>query len=359
MVVPQLTRTALPEQSANAAPVAAPAGKTPSAPPPPESGGPRAATVVDGPRAADDLLGRIATGSGRDPAAQQVSVGPAGVAAVNSRNVAARLALTASDSVTRLCARGRLRCCNCGLLVDDSMKLPLRDPREVADLRGAGTGGVVADYVRVPLEWDDELQRGVYSDFVACTPPCALRFMYDSPNFTTSRVPHTFHLMMWNRHRQDEPVNAAPPAEGLSYLHETRRLDGEAAALREPQRPRVGLSAGSFYWLLSRLGLIGYKQTAPMYIPPLAEEGFALQNRDTRFTKYYYQEATAGPGAPPQVGAKLPPDIPSVGVRMDAHPDADGEFDLATDSLHADRRAPPPTPSPQPPQPSAPRQPAG
>jgi hypothetical protein len=175
----------------------------------------------------------------------QESKGPAGVLAVNSRNVAGRLSLTAVDDIRVLCRPGTLRCCNCGLVVTEDMKLPVRDPHDpIAPLR---PGVESRDYVRIPLDYD-ELRNPTfeYTDYVACTPPCALRSMYDNPDLTRTHVPHIFAIMMAQRHRIDEPTNAAPPTDALAYLYKT---SVSSAA--------IGLTASSFYWLLSHIVLIG------------------------------------------------------------------------------------------------------
>ena len=147
----------------------------------------------------------------------QTSRGPAGLTAVNSRCVALRLSSAATDDIQKLCQRGVLRCCNCGLAVDESMQLPVRDAHDpIAPLK--------RDYVRIPLDFDELRTRTVdvttssfeYSDYVSCTPPCALRFMYNSPDFVTSHVPDLFAMMMWLRHRINEPVNAAPSSDTLA-----------------------------------------------------------------------------------------------------------------------------------------------
>jgi hypothetical protein len=298
----------------------------------------------------------------------QESVGPAGVSAVNSRCVAARLSVSATDDIAQISAKGVLRCCNCGLAVDESMKLPVRDPHDPIAPDGR-------DYVRIPLDFDE--LRGPsfeYSDYIACTPPCALSHMYDSPDFITSHVADIFPTMMWIRHRIDEPVNRAPPADCLNYLYRWTKLapvitagsTSDPAGLRADGRSSgsgmstgggtgIGLSAASFFWILANPGVLGYKQTAPMYIPPIEEEYLAVANRDWRFTQYYFQESSAGQTGPPQLGARLPPHLPSAGVKLDANPDVDHETDFAYDTVHpphilaahANAVHAPPSPAPQ------------
>lgn len=246
----------------------------------------------------------------------QTAVGPGGVSAASSRCVAARLMNSATDDIAKLTAPGVLRCCNCGLSISEDMKLPVRDRFDPIDIN--------SDYVRVPLDYEEVRNPSFeLSDFCACTPGCALRYMYDSPDFITSHVPHLFALMMWHRHRMDEPVTAAPPADALQYLYRTKKNLNSNQQL-------PGLSAGSFYWLLSRTDVIGYKQMAPLYIPPTDAEYNALESKDSRFTQYYFQDVNH----PPQVGAKLPEHFPPGGIKLDANPDDDHETDFATDTVH-------------------------
>lgn len=248
----------------------------------------------------------------------QEEMGPSGVTAASSRVVSARLAHTASDEIAVLCKRGTLRCCNCGLAVTKEMMLPLRDAQDPFWIP-TKPASEQCDYVRVPFAFNELCNPSFeYSDYVACTPQCSLGSMYDNPNLMQSHVPHLFAMMMWKRHRQEEPVNAAPGADCLSYVCKS------------------GISARSFYWILSRLHLIAYKQMAPKYIPPMKDEASALERKDHRFTQYYFQESSAGQtGGPPQVGAKLPAHLPVHGIKLDANPDVDLETDFATDSIHA------------------------
>jgi hypothetical protein len=337
-----------------------------------------------------------------------VALGPGKVWATHARRVAERLALVARDDATTLTGIGTLRCCNCGLAVYESMKLPIRDPQDSVvcppgppghpgpgqpfghiDTRQAvanGGGGLVLlsnpgenkggmadgksapgavvvvwgrDWVRVPLEYDLERTGSPLelSDFVACTPPCALRYMYDSPVFPQARVPLLMAQMMWHRHRVEEPTNAAPPANALAYLLDSTPLAaphasiapfsshapapssalatagggtsvaaGWSAALIEAaksggnttttttpnstvatrarsERHRCGLAARQFYAILKESCLVGHVRIAPLYAPPMRGEAKAVANRDYRFTQYYMREPTAAQGAAPSASS--------------------------------------------------------
>jgi hypothetical protein len=309
----------------------------------------------------DVITCRVVEGMREDVNLQE-SKGLAGLYAVNSRCVAKRLSINATDDIQILSCKGCLRCCNCGLAIDETMKLPVRDPHDpIAQTQAR-------DYVRIPLDFDelrtrtsvnatDNAASFEYSDYVACTPPCALRFMYESPDFVSSHVPDLFAKMMWLRHRINEPVNAAPTADCLSYLYRWRLTNVNNANHTNHTNhtngstKEIGLGSAAFYWLLGTLNVIGYKQMAPMYIPPMPEEHLALANRDHRFTQYYYQEATAAQHGPPQVGARLPSHLPTTGIKLDATPDADAETDFASDSIHPPHALPPHAPPPPPPPP--------
>lgn len=258
------------------------------------------------------------------------SVGPAGVKATHSRLVALRASDTASDNIHVLQQPGTLRCCNCGLAVTDDMKLPVFDPHDPILARDKHIKKRW-DYVRVVLAYD-ELQTPSfeYSSFVACTPPCALRYAQDHPDFLPSNVPFLLHTMMWERHRIDEPVVPAPSGDCLRYLNQR---DGE------------GLNARSFYQLLANVVLIGYKQSAPMYIPPRGDaEQTALQRRDPTYLQYYFQDLL-----PSHVcdDLQLPDQLNDGGIQLDANPDSDTETDLATEAIHPPSQPPssdPPSP---------------
>lgn len=281
------------------------------------------------------------------------ATGPGAVEANHARVIAARSAETASDDIRLLSQPGVLRCCNCGLAVTAAMRLPVYDPQDAilrpapnpsatADAKAASDKGArdkgkgeMLDYVRVVLEYDElRTPSFEYSQFVACTPPCALAFAYDHPSFQPSQVPHMHANMMWERHRVDEPTVKAPSAESLAYINSWHSLGGTTRAPR-------GLSAKAFYRLLADVKLQGRKQTWPAFIPPVGdEEQTALERRDPRFLQYYNQDLL-----PPHVIAdlKLPPELDDGGLQQDANPDSDTEADLALDVVH------PPPPAARPP----------
>lgn len=305
------------------------------------------------------------------------ATGPGGVEAKHSRIVAERAADTACDDIAALAQPGVLRCCNCGLAVTAGMRLPVFDrydpilrPTTTASADGkaararpmdekaaaaaaatvgmqdgkeaAGKGGkdgdmVGLDYVRVVLHYDELATPSFeYSSFVACTAPCALRFAYDHPLFQPSQVPHLHANMMWERHRIDEPTIAAPSSDCLAYLNRVVRIPDQVASAAKPSalvnNVGGGLGARSFYRLLARSNLQGYKQCAPGHIPPVGdEERTALERHDARFVQYYYQDLL-----PPHVAAELhlPPGFEDGGVQLDANPDSDTEADLAAELVH-------------------------
>jgi hypothetical protein len=256
----------------------------------------------------------------------------------NSRIVADRLSKPeggATEDVQQLCQPGSVRCVNCGFLIDEKMKLPVYDTTDpISPMKKDISGAVVPgrDYVRIPLAWDEP--HFEYSTYVACTPPCALRFMYDCPDFARSHVPHIFGIMMHQRHRITEPTNAAPPVECLFYMHTSKTGKLQVPKPFKTSTQDVGLHVQSFYWLLSQVQLIGYKEKGPKNIPPYPEEYNAITNHDHRFTQYYYQDPTTNPTTNPSDGLKFPPHLPPCGVRLDANPDADHETDFARDTVH-------------------------
>jgi hypothetical protein len=265
------------------------------------------------------------------------------------------------------------RCCNCGLVAESVMRLPVYDPQDSVVPAASTRPEERHDWVRIPLELEMAgARRFTLSDYVACTPACALRFMYDSTGFRPTHAVDLFHRMMRDRHRVDEPVNCAPPADALRYVNAWSRLsppvqssssDSKASRIPESatkaQRQRLftghqlrraralvektrwaeGLSARSFYSLLSIASIIGYKQRAPLIIPPHEGEDTALQSYDHRFTQYYFMDLL-----PPVVASdiKLPAGYDARGVQLDVNPDSDAETDFATGDIHA---PPPPIPS--------------
>ncbi len=269
------------------------------------------------------------------------------------------------------------RCCNCGLVAESVMRLPVYDPQDSVVPAASTRPEDRHDWVRIPLELEMAgARRFTLSDYVACTPACALRFMYDSTGFRPTHAVDLFHRMMRDRHRVDEPVNCAPPADALRYVNAWTRLSPPSAppsqssssdskatrisdsatkaqrqrlftghqqrrarALVGPNRWAEGLSARSFYSLLSIASIIGFKQRAPLIIPPHEGEDTALQSYDYRFTQYYFMDLL-----PPIVASdiKLPAGYDARGVQLDVNPDSDAETDFATGDIHA---PPPPIPS--------------
>jgi hypothetical protein len=254
----------------------------------------------------------------------QETLGAAGVKAVNSRHVAARLSSAAAasqvDEKKDLFAIGCLRCCNCGFPVNDSLKLPVYDLHDpISPARKTDDGVLVPgrDYVRIPLDWDELRNPSFeYAPYVACTVPCGLRHMYDSTHFRPAHVPHLYHIMLSLRHRIDEPAVPAPCPQTLEYVNGDRKR---------------GLSRASFYALLSNINLLGYRQVAPAHIPPMEHEQTALQRNDVQFTKYYYQDLMPGCVL---ASLGLPPEFEDGGAQLDANPDTDSEIDFATDTVH-------------------------
>ena len=257
--------------------------------------------------------------------------GPSGVLATSSRIVSVRASTESRDDISLL-TKPCLRCCNCGFAVTENMKLPIRDLHDpIVPQQYKGQGIFTRDYVRVPLDFDELRNPSFeYSDYVACTPSCALKYMYDDATLRPSHVPHLFAMMMWMRHRHDEPVNAAPSVDCLSYMYRTSLTPITT----------TGLSVASFYYLLSNLNFIGFKQMAPEYIPPLENEHLAVKNNDTRFTQYYSLDLL-----PPQalLAIKLPKEIQFVGIQLDGNTEVDTDTDFATDTIHQQQQQTQPT----------------
>jgi hypothetical protein len=292
--------------------------------------------------------------------------GPGGIEANHSRIIAERASETATDDIYILSQPGVLRCCNCGLAVTKAMMLPVFDPYDaiLGSQNPTSKGQERLDYVRVVFEYDElRTPTTEFSPFVACTPPCALRFSYDHSSFIPSQVPHLHAIMMWERHHIDEPTVAAPSGDCLAYVNHVaavRHIPQQQSAAAPASsssavdsdkthakpspvltvvidQPR-GLSARSFYKLLSNNNLQSEKVSAPMYIPPMGDdEQTALERHDSRFCQYYFTDLL-----PPSVAAelKLPPELDDGGVQLDANPDSDTETDLALDVVHAAPVAP-------------------
>jgi hypothetical protein len=315
----------------------------------------------------------------------QPRIGPARVTANSWRPVAeaaAERAKTTDDVKRCLSTSTYPRCCNCGLLADPSMRLPVRDAQDPVVPAATTKPDDRHDWIRIPLGVETAgKRRFTLSDYVACTPACGLRYMYDSTAFRPTHAVDIFHRMLRDRHYVDEPVNAAPPADALAYVNAWNRLNtandskksADAAVSTAVVVPRPstrgrarwtskgggrssagrskdgtglpvhrkwseGLSVRSFYTLLAEYALVGYKQRPPLIIPPHEGEDSALQLYDHRFTQYYYADLLPAHTAR---DIQLPAGCDSRGVQLDTNPDSDAETDFATGVIHPPPPAPP------------------
>lgn len=292
----------------------------------------------------------------------RVSKGPKGWNAKSVRQVHAEKSKCPTDEEDLLWAgRNGVHCSHCGFSMTEDDKIVLfnkNDPR-----------GKVVDFVRIPVYFDLQ-ENPIYedSDFVFCSPPCALGYMYDRPDMgTKTAVPDRFAHYMHVRYGITEPVVRAPSNVLLQYLWKTEPLDqmdiappmdvgvidakqptivdakphvdSKQPTTRPPlstemsndqaARPwfrrlapkPVGISFQEFHVALATQSFLLSVQTSSQFVPPLPNEHLALQERNPSIIRYL-----ATDGLPEHIVN----DLKNISlVNLDANPDSDTETDCS------------------------------
>jgi hypothetical protein len=262
----------------------------------------------------------------------QEETGLGGVNAKSSRVLAKRLSnefgrdAVHQNIMTAIFQFQAPRCLQCGIPVLSSNRIPCKASYTEKT-------GIMKDYIRIPTRINKT--NGNFdslSDFIFCTAPCGLRYIYETKPISTSYGVDDYHRYLWKTFGIDEPVIAAPSGDVLSYRCQVLTLTPPSSvtpqlSLTAPNNDtnQIGLSFHSFYYLLSRIDLQAYKIRAPLFIPPTKEEELALEKKNVMYTKYYYRD-----GLPAHVLQHLDP----YEVHLDANADSDGETDFSTDTVH-------------------------
>jgi len=184
------------------------------------------------------------------------------------------------------------RCCRCGF--DVVCKLALVEPNGLVS-------DTLKDYVRVSFNFNSETDHSTLSDFVACSPGCALGYMFDHSAFQLSRVQYLIGIMMMQRHGIREAYSQSPPAKSLAYLYEWEEIgdekenkvdDGMEKKMKSKDEkeiiPKIGLDYAAFQYLTRKPMCNEFLVTVAShmnFVPPYPDEHLALAQKKVGFLR--------------------------------------------------------------------------